>query len=461
MPAEARGTAGPAAAGAAVDVSERRDFPSASVGESLRFNAFHVVPGLLQGLFLRRPAWVRLFTRLDTDGRAVRLCRRMIDRHGGVFWVRVGKDRSLLVTDPEAIDHVLGRSPEVYGPPEIKVKGMSRFEPGAVTLSEGEAWRARRRFNEGVLDTGRDPHRLAAGFLTLVREEVGRAVAGAGDRLAWPDLARLFERVTLGVVFGPGSRGETELTGDLERLMRSGNRPVGRGKPEVLSRFQAAIRRHLESPEKGSLVALAADGGPGGEPVEGQVPHWMFAMKDTLGTNVARALAVIGSHPRVEQRVLAELAEADLASPRGIGGLGYMAGVIHEAMRLWPTTPLLSRRTLRDDRIDGRPVAAGTQVLVFNLYNHRAVEERPHAVHPERWAGGSGDVRLNHFSRGPQVCAGVDLALFVGRAVVAGLLARDRWALERPRLDPERPLPHMLDPFALRWRRVSQASGTR
>jgi len=461
MAGAAAESAGAAAGGARPGAAGGGDFPAASRGESLRFNALHLVPSLAQGLFLRRPRRVRWFTRLDTDGRAVRLCRRMVDRHGGAFWLRVGRDRSLLLADPEAIAHVLARSPELYGPPEIKVRGMSRFEPGAATISQGAAWRARRRFNEEVLDTGRDPHRLAAGFLALVREEVARTVdgVGAGGGLAWPDLARLFERVTLGIVFGPAAREETGLTADLERLMRSANRPIGKGEPEVLARFQAAIRRHLDDPQEGSLVALADAAGPGGEPVEGQVPHWMFATKDTLGTNVARALAVVGSHPRVERTVLAELAEADLASPRGIAGLDYLAGVLHEAMRLWPTTPLLSRKALRDDRIGGRTVPAGTQVLIFNLYNHRALDESPDEVRPERWAGGAADPRCNHLSGGPQVCAGVDLALFVGRAVLAGLLSRDRWTLERPRLDPERPMPHMLDPFTLRWRRASRSGG--
>jgi cytochrome P450 len=449
------------AAPLAAEPAASRSFPSASLGENLRFNLLHVVPNLLQGLFLRRPAWVRRFTRLDTDGRAVRLCRHMVDKYGGAFYVRVIKDRSLLVADPEAIRHVLDRSPDVYGPPKVKVKGMSRFQPGAVTISEGERWRERRRFNEGVLDTGVDPHRLAAGFLELAREEVDRTRAAAGDRLAWPDLARLFERVTLGVVFGPAARAEGAIARDLATLMRSGNLPIGRGEPEVLARFQAVIRRHLEAPQAGSLLSLAAAAGGAEVPVEGQVPHWIFAMKDTLGTNAARALAVIGAHPRVEARVRAELAAADLASPMAIARLEYLKGVILEAMRLWPTTPLLSRRALADDRLDGRPVPAGTQVLILNLLNHRQVAAHPDDVHPERWAGGFDDVRFNHFSHGPQVCAGVDLALFVGRAVLAGLLARERWELAAPPLDPARPMPHMLDPFALAWSRRPLAARPR
>lgn len=440
--------------------------PDAGLRAAVAFHAWHLVPGLLQGLFLRRPRWVRRFARLDADGRAARLLARLAARHGGVFALRVFRDRALVVGDGEAVRHVLDHSPDLYGPPPIKVKGMSRFEPGAATISTGDDWRRRRRFNEAVLDTGRPVHRAAAGWLGLVGEEVGRALAlaageagGTADELRWADLAGLFERIALGVVLGPEARGETAISADLTTLMRAANLPVGKGKPEVLARFQAALRRHLDDPRPGGLVALAAGeraaagDGAAALAVEGQVPHWLFATRDTLAVNVARALAVIGSHPAIEERVRAELAAADLASPAGVDGLAVLAGVLHEAMRLWPTTPMLSRQALADDVVGGCPVAAGTQVLIPNLSNHRAVAPHPHAVHPDRWAGGAAEPRVNHLGGGAQSCAGAEVALWLGRAVIAALLARGRWRLVAPRLDPARPLPHTLDPYALAWRR--------
>jgi cytochrome P450 len=61
------------------------------------------------------------------------------------------------------------------------------------------------------------------------------------------------------------------------------------------------------------------------------------------------------------------------------------------------------------------------------------------------------DWSFNHFSHGPQGCPGVNLALLVGAAVLARLLTQTEPRLQERSLDPERPLPHMLDVFRLRF----------
>jgi len=461
--------------------SATTDFPSASWFESVRFNLVHIVPALLQGIFTRRPGRVARATRLDVDGRAVRLCRRLKRKYGEVFYLRVMIRKALFVASVEGLRHVLAHSPEIYGPPEVKKKGMARFQPGAVTLSEGEVWRKRRHFNEEVLETGRSLHQHAGPFLTLIREEVASTLTRAGATLGWAQLAELFERITLGIVFGSQARGQRGITTDLKALMEEANPPTAKGPSEVFERFEAALAGHLASPAERCLAARATHL-HGLDPDEhvrpnGQIPHWLFAMKDTLSANTARALALITSHPAIAARVRAELAEVGAAEVEALRAesiveLHYLGGVIHEAMRLWPTTPLLSRIALRDDEIDGRPVAAGTQILIFNTFNHRDTDAHPDAdfARPERWLDGAGhlhssiDIRFNHLSHGTQVCAGIDLALFIARSVLAALLASGPWRLESPpssTLDPGSPLPHMLDFFTLGWQRQGPGSEAR
>ena len=82
-------------------------------------------------------------------------------------------------------------------------------------------------------------------------------------------------------------------------------------------------------------------------------------MWETLGANTVRALAAILAHPQAEARVFDELAGADLATPGGIVQLRYLEGCLQEAMRLWPTTPMLVREALTADTLDGVTVPAG------------------------------------------------------------------------------------------------------
>ena len=75
---------------------------------------------------------------------------------------------------------------------------------------------------------------------------------------------------------------------------------------------------------------------------------------------------------------------------------------------------------------------------------------------PEAWLSGEAgdDWQFNHFSHGPQGCPGTELALLVGRAMIGPVLARQIRLLE-PSLDPDKPVPHALDYFALRFELAS------
>ena len=60
-------------------------------------------------------------------------------------------------------------------------------------------------------------------------------------------------------------------------------------------------------------------------------------------------------------------------------------------MRLWPTTPMLSRETTTEDvEWGGETVPAGTQVLIVNTFGHRDRDRIDYADRfaPEEWIEG-------------------------------------------------------------------------
>lgn len=428
-----------------------------SLRDSLVYTLVHVIPNALQGTFVRSRFWVSLWTRIHPDPLAVRFVSRMRRKYGSDYlYVRVLTSRTLLVLGPEGIRHVLDHSPAVYADPRVKRDGMSHFQPDAVTISRGVAWKDRRRFNEEVLAFGQGVHPFAEPFLDVVQEEVLSMLSAGGTRLTWKEIERAFERITLGIVFGREAREDTALTERLTRMMREANRPFGRKKSRDFDPFYAGVRGHLQAPAGGSLAAVCRHAPSTPETrVENQVPHWMFAMKDTLATNVARALALIMAHPQAEERVRAEVAAADLSSPAEVDGMRYLEGCVQEAMRLWPTTPILARETLREDTVEGVRVPAQTQVFILNGFNHRNTEAHAFAdtFSPEVWLETDTRYEFNHLSNGPQVCAGKDLVLFLAKAFLATVLSRGDFTLEGPALDPGRALPHAYDYFRLRFAR--------
>jgi cytochrome P450 len=221
-------------------------------------------------------------------------------------------------------------------------------------------------------------------------------------------------------------------------------------------RFYRALRVYVAScsPSDRSLVALSVRmPHNAGTCLESQIPHWLFAIGETLATNTVRALALIASHPEHQWRARAELEQHDLLSPAGIHGLKYLEGCLQEAMRLWPTTPILLREVIEDDRLEGEQLPYGIQVMLPNTLNHRDSERNPKADKfcPETWLHGPPNGLFNHLSSGSQDCAGKELALFLGKAVLATMLTGGNYELANPRLAPDRPLPRSFNYFAVRF----------
>jgi cytochrome P450 len=427
--------------------------PRLSVLDDLAYNLMLTLPNYLQGTFTRSRFWVSVFSRLHPDPLAVRLVGRLRRKYRSDYLsLHLLADRALLVLDPAGIQSILERSPARFAEPRPKRQGMSHFQPGAVTISRGAQWTERRRFNAGVLESRQRVHSLAERFLDIIVEEVD--AVRVRERLEWKGFERLFERLALGLLFGRSARSATGLTRRLSKMMREGNRLFALRRSRHFDPYYAELRSHLARAEEGSLAALCrrVPSTPDTR-VESQLTHWLFALKDTLALNTVAALALIATHPHAEARVREELGNGASWSAEGLDGARYLEGCVQEGMRLWPTTPALVREAVADDSVCGRPVAAGTQVVILNGFNHRdrSAHDFADRFTPEHWLEGRGDFHFNHLSNGPQDCAGRYLALFVAKAVIARLLRGQRYSLERPSLDPGQPLPHAFNAFRARF----------
>jgi cytochrome P450 len=426
--------------------------PEASLPESLRVVFLGLLPAVSRGLFSPRPKVTRLLTSIDADRRAVEALQEIKRKHPGQG-VKLLGGRIVVLWGPDAIREVLERSADVFDSGSgAKGKGMRHFQPEALTLSHGEEWRDRREFTESVLATSERVHPFGERFVRVATEEV--EALRLGSTLDWSDFERLFDRLTLRVIFGDRARGDQELTELLETLMSEANRLVGLSRNDSFYELYGGLEKQLRDPEPDSLLARFADAPHTDRTrIVHQIPHWMFAMRDTLATNTYRALAAIAAQPEVERRVLEELEGKDASDPAAVDGLTYLEGCLQEAMRLWPTTPLLAREATRDTTVAGDQVDEGSQVMLLNVFNHRDPDVAPDIgrMNPERWSQSGRDVRFNHLSGGSQYCPGVPLVLLLGKAVLAQLFSRYRVQLRDPALPESGDLPHMLDAFAIRF----------
>ena len=429
---------------------DQAGLPEASLADSVKFVVAGLLPSVVRGLFSPRPKAMKLLTRIDADARATAVLQGIRRKHGGQG-VRLLGGRIVTLWGPDAIREVVDHSAETYASDGgAKGKGMSHFQPDALTVSRGEEWKDRRAFNEHVLASSEKVHPDGDRIASVVFDEVRRL--DLHGNLAWSDWKQLFDRITLRVIFGDAARGDHELTDALEKLMGEANRIVGLSTNGDFYEFYGMLERRLREPEDGCLLARVADAPQSDRTrVAHQIPHWMFAMRDTLGANTFRALALIVSSDDIEARVREEFEDGDLTDASFIQSLSYLEGCFQEAMRLWPTVPLIARETTCPVTLAGAKLDEGTQVMILNTFNHRDDEAIPDAdrLKPERWQNGERDVRFNHLANGAQYCPGASLVSLIGKAAMTGVLSRWDFSLEQPELDASGDLPHMLDFFGI------------
>lgn len=385
------------------------------------------MPNALQGLFKKRPTPIKAMTAINVDGDGAALCASLRDKHDGrPVWVRVVKDPALLLLDVDDVRRVLEGSPDPFAAdPPAKRRGMAHFQPDALTISRGDLWSQRRAFADAVLQKAPEGR-----FARVVAEEIV-----PGDELGYEELNAGFRRLTRRVVLGDAARDDETLSDELAALMGEANGLPSDPSPGY-DAFAARVAGYVDAAEPGSLAGDANDVAASPDVRRhGQFTHWLFAMQDTLSLNVIRALALLATHDTDD-----------------------LAGTLQEAMRLWPTTPMLSRETLTDLAWHRVEVPRGTQVLIVNTFFHRDEQRLGDAAHrftPSSWPQPfADDWGLNHFSHGPQGCPGADLAVEVGTAALEALMkeGRPRLLAGGGKLRQGERVPHMLDPFALRFR---------
>jgi cytochrome P450 len=105
-------------------------------------------------------------------------------------------------------------------------------------------------------------------------------------------------------------------------------------------------------------------------------------------------------------------------------------------MRLYPPAPILTGRAAREsDRICGRPIAKGTQIVILPwvLHRHRTLWEDPDRFDPERFSPERSTPRQRFaylpFGGGPRICIGARLALTEVSLLVATMAQRYRLRL--------------------------------
>ena len=361
-------------------------------------------------------------------------------------------------------------------------------------LSEGPAWRRQRR----VLSPAFTPQHVEQ--LTSHFADAARALTGTMEGLSRTHLARPLQEAALDAaarsMFSMPIGGQGSRIADMVREYVKGP-----GRPTLFDMIatneddfswfspgrRAFRKRWLK--EVDQVVAARrssppAEGAPGdlldlmikardpetGEPlsdaeIRDQSATMLAAGFETTAGALFWTLYLLSRDVAEQARIRAEiLADPPSASLKGVPTRWpRLRRAILEALRLYPSAPLLFRVAKQPDRLCDVDVPAGAIVIIspWIIHRHRKLWDRPEAFIPDRFEGKEREYLAGGaylpFGAGPRICIGASFALTEAAIMAATFLERFAVTLDDDReLEPMSVITTMpsFDP----WFRIEDAA---
>ncbi|XP_010538067.1 PREDICTED: cytochrome P450 98A9 [Tarenaya hassleriana] len=204
----------------------------------------------------------------------------------------------------------------------------------------------------------------------------------------------------------------------------------------------AVVEEDKGNQQKGfaqKLLALQGNRELSEETVVGLIWNMLTAGADTVAITVEWAMAELIRHPMAQQMAQQELDRVvghyRLMSEADIMNLPYLQGIVKEALRLHPPTPLmLPHKASASVRIGGYDLPKGTTIYVnvWAVGRDPANWKNPNEFKPERFLGEDVDVkgqdfRVLPFGSGRRACPAAQLSINMMALMLGHLLHRFSW----------------------------------
>uniref|UniRef100_A0A1A9UXF2 Cytochrome P450 n=1 Tax=Glossina austeni TaxID=7395 RepID=A0A1A9UXF2_GLOAU len=167
-----------------------------------------------------------------------------------------------------------------------------------------------------------------------------------------------------------------------------------------------------------------------------EVDTFMFEGHDTTSAAISWTLFLLGCHPEYQERVVEELEAIfgdDRETPatmKNLLDMRYLECCIKDALRLFPSVPMMGRSIGEDVQIGEYLVPAGTTALIMTYMLHRnpRVFPKPEQFNPDNFLPenciGRHPFAYIPFSAGPRNCIGQKFAILEEKAVISTVLRK-------------------------------------
>jgi cytochrome P450 len=371
--------------------------------------------------------------------------------------------RSYLCNDPAIIKRVLSERPDDFPKSGRITEGLRPLLGRSVFVTNGDQWRRQRRIIDPAFEGGR-LHRSVPAIWAAAQAAVNRMHPGPQDIEA--PMSHAAADVIFRTLFSLPI--ESRVAQDVYRAFQTYQRAqpilnlaafvaLPAWMPRLHRRATRVAAREIRGLIGGLCTSRATEIADGTAPDDlatkimttpdpetgqtfsaqemvDQVAIFFLAGHETSASALAWALYLLATHPQIQDRVAAEVAELpadpDLAA---ISRLRVTRDVFRETLRLYPPVPMMVRETTRAEDFRGRAVRPGAQIVIspWHLHRHDRIWDMPDAFDPDRW--GRPETRPAQqngylpFSSGPRVCTGAGFAMVEGVVMLAALVRAFRF----------------------------------
>ncbi|MFF5703692.1 cytochrome P450 [Streptomyces sp. NPDC012794] len=362
------------------------------------------------------------------------------ERCGGVAAVRIGPEPTVLVTGPEAVQHVLARNPERY----VKRSHRARLLIGdGVLAAAGEAWKRQRRLLQAQF-TGTGMRRYEQRIAAAAGTAAGRwaRFARTGETFDVGEEMRLFALDTIwrALTGHPlDARTARELASvaavvaalpslPADEVEARGSVAADLARIDAVARHAVAAARDRETgPDGPGLLQVLVDASSTHPEytdrlLRDELVTLLVAGHETTATTLTWLYLLLDRHPAAREEALAAGPEGSPERREALQAL------VSETLRLYPSAWLLPRHAAEADTLSGHAVAAGTDLLVCPYLTHRdpRLWPDPERFDPGRFTTPGGRPAQPGaylpFGMGPRACLGTQFALRESTALLERLL---------------------------------------
>ncbi len=383
--------------------------------------------------------------------------------HGDIVGFRTLHLKYVLVTNPDAIRHVLVENPKNYVKSR-SYEGLRIILGEGLVTSEGETWRRQRKLAQPAFHRERIAAFVAA-MADCTNDMLARWDEG-GDRVldVHKEMMRLTFRIVGRALLSRDLDGEASAIGEALNVgLHWANDyadslfPIPPSIPTPRNlRLRAAMRtfdsliqrtiaeRRADSPKDDLLSMLleARDEETGAAMSDKLLRDELITMvsagHETTANALSFALYLLSLHPEwlraVRDEAVTVLGERT-PDVTDVKKLPVTSMVIDETMRLFPPVWIFERRALEADHIGGYDVPKNATVAVspFVLHRSPAIWENPEGFDPTRFSPETKEARHKYaylpFAAGPRTCIGNVFALTEATIVLAMIAKRFRLEL--------------------------------